>query len=201
MSPGSAWAVLPVKRFEAAKSRLATILSGTERAALARSMFDHVMGVLGRSPSLSGIVVVTDSDAVAAAAHGRAIVLRDPPGSVALADPVDFALREVGERGAARAVVVVSDLPKITDADVARMLDVLADCDLVLAPDSGGSHTNALAVRLGLGFRTSFGHDESLRLHRDRASRAGLSVRLVESATLAFDVDTPEDYARLVSGR
>jgi len=201
MSLGSVWAVLPVKRFEAAKSRLAPILSGTERAALARSMFEHVMGVLGRSPSLSGVVVVTDSDGVASVAGGRAIVLRDPPGSTGLADPVDFALREVGERGATGAVVFVSDLPNITEADVARMLGELAHCDLVLAPDGGGSHTNALAVRPGLGFRTSFGHDESLRLHRDQAARAGLSVRLVESATLAFDVDTPEDYARLVAGR
>lgn len=200
-SPPTVWAVLPVKRFEVAKSRLASVLSGAERARLARSMFEHVMGVLGRSPLLSGVVVVTDSTDVAGAVGGRAAVLRDPPGARTLADRVDFALRDVAERGAAAALVLVSDLPKVTDDDITRLLDELGRCDVVLARDAGGAHTNALGVRLGFDFRTSFGSDESFRLHREAAARAGLSVRLVESPTLAFDVDVPEDYARLESLR
>ena len=42
-------------------------------------------------------------------------------------------------------------------------------------------------------FPTSFGSVDSFQRHCDDAARAGLSVKVAASATLAFDVDTPED--------
>jgi 2-phospho-L-lactate guanylyltransferase len=196
------WGVVPAKRFDAAKSRLARALSPTERAAFARSCFEHVIGVLARSPALSGVIVVTDSADLADLAASRgAVALRDPENPRTLAAVVDHALDELVRRRADSAIMLVSDLPEVTDDDVGRLVAELERSDVVLARDAGGAHTNALALRLGSGFRTSFGADDSLRRHRETAERAGLRVSDVDSPTLAFDVDTPEDYARFVARR
>jgi 2-phospho-L-lactate guanylyltransferase len=196
------WGVVPVKSFETAKSRLVPVLSADDRRELARAMFAHVLEVLGASPALSGVLVVTDSADVAHAAERLgASAVRDPEAVTSLADCVDYALHELERRGATTAVVLLSDLPHVTQDDVAELVERSMRFDVVLAPDKDGDHTNALALRLGLGFHTSFGTANSLSRHRETAERAALSVSVFESPTVAFDVDTPEDYERLLASR
>ena len=149
------WGVLAAKSFGNAKSRLGGVLSDAERRAFARSTFEHVLGVLGSSPSLSGIVVVTDSDEVGSLAESSgAMALRDPPGASTLAHCVDHALDEAARRGARAAVVLLSDLPGVTTRDVEDLAAALAGADVVVAPDKGGEHTNALALRFPRRFPT-----------------------------------------------
>jgi 2-phospho-L-lactate guanylyltransferase len=194
----SAWGIVPVKAFESAKSRLAPVLSTHEREQLAQSMFDHVISVLRASPDLSGVVVVTDSTRVADAANrALAHTIHDPEGTKSLADCVDRGIEEARTRNADDAVVLVSDLPEVTIGDVALLVETLKRFDVAIARDRGGEHTNALALRLETHFPTSFGAADSFRRHCDTATRLGLSVSAIESPSLAFDVDTPEDYARL----
>lgn len=196
------WGVLPVKGFEAAKSRLAPVLSVAERAILARGMFERVLGALLACPALSGVLVATDSAEVASLAEQRgAKPLRDAASVRTLADVVDAALDELGRYGARAALVLVSDLPDVSVDDVNWLVTELGRFDVVLARDARGSHTNALGLRLGTEFRTYFGSAESAADHVRGAKDAGLSIESVESPALAFDVDTPEDYARLVSRR
>src|SRR5690348_10510844 len=53
------WAVLPVKRLDVAKQRLAPVLSNAERMMLARTMLHDVLLTLAATPELRGIVVVS----------------------------------------------------------------------------------------------------------------------------------------------
>jgi len=194
------WAVVPVKAFEAAKSRLAPDVSPAERERLAESMFQRVSAVLSRSPELSGVLVVTDSARVAAVADRLGVAsLRDPEAAPTLAHCIDHALEELRRRGATHGLVVVSDLPALADEDVQGLVERLKEHDVVIAPDKGGHHTNALALRLEPPIRTSFGSTDSLRRHGESAERAGLSIGVFVSPSLAFDVDTPEDYAEFVN--
>ena len=72
------WALVPVKSFARAKSRLAGVLGPAEREALARSMFEHVLRVLASSGEVGGVTVVTDGDDVATLARSLgAAVMRD----------------------------------------------------------------------------------------------------------------------------
>jgi 2-phospho-L-lactate guanylyltransferase len=198
----SIWGVVPVKAFESAKSRLAAVASPEERERLAQSMFEHVISVLRAARELAGVLVVTDSARVAEeAVRTGASAVRDPADANGLADCVDHGLNEVQKRGAGAALVLVSDLPEVTPGDVALLVDALRRFDVAIARDRGGEHTNALALRLETRFPTSFGADDSFRRHSETAERAALSVTVVESPSLAFDVDTPEDYARLNRNR
>ena len=72
-------AVLPVKRFELAKSRLRDALAPEQRRELAHAMAADVLDALGSASGLDGVVVVTNDAAVRAhAASAGAEVLGDP---------------------------------------------------------------------------------------------------------------------------
>jgi 2-phospho-L-lactate guanylyltransferase len=191
------WGVVPVKRFDAAKSRLSSVLGDSERAALARSLFEHVLTVLGSCPELAGVSVVTDSAEVAdlAAARG-AVAVRDPEGTDALSDKIDFALDELAARGVDAAMVLMSDLPDLRVADVQLLTAELARVDMVIVRDARGEHTNALCLRLQPRQPTAFGARDSFQRHCQAAALRGLSVATPEVPTIAFDIDTPEDLAR-----
>jgi 2-phospho-L-lactate guanylyltransferase len=199
----TAWAVVPVKSFETAKSRLAGVLSAGEREALAREMFAHVLSVLSITEGLAGVLVVTDSPGVADVARkGGAVPVFDPRSATALRDCVDFGLEEIRQRGATLGLVLMSDLPALTASSVRALLHELERFDVVIAGDTGGRHTNALALRLRTPFPTSFGDPDSFDRHVQTAKRANLSLSVLtlpspERDALAFDVDTPEDHERL----
>ena len=88
-------AILPVKRFRAAKQRLGASVGDQKRAELAQAMVADVLGALARSASLQLLIVVTDEPSVAVAARGQgALVLPDT------ADAGQSAAVEIGVRHA-----------------------------------------------------------------------------------------------------
>jgi 2-phospho-L-lactate guanylyltransferase len=194
------WGVIPAKCFATGKSRLAEVLEPAGRAALARALFEHVLGVLASSPALAGVAVVTNSDEVAGRARARgALVVRDPIGAGTLADRIDAALSVLAERGAGAAAVFMSDLPNLTGQDVQRLAGELGRVEMVIARDERGAHTNALGVRLSRRQPTHFGAANSFERHCAAAERAGLSLAIAKSPTLAFDIDVPSDLERLIA--
>jgi 2-phospho-L-lactate guanylyltransferase len=202
------WALVPVKRFDQGKSRLGEALSADARADLARSMFDRVVGsVLGglaEAGDLGGTLVVTDGDDVAdrAAIHGaQAMIAAGVGPGRKLGAIIDEGLRELTARGAEAAIVIMGDLPSLEADDVRALAALLGTHDVVIAPDAAGTGTNALAVHLPAPMPTRFCGGESLADHvRDAADR-GLRVAMCERPGLGFDVDQPDDYARLSAGR
>src|SRR3954452_18487014 len=76
------FAVLPVKRFDAAKQRLRAALAPSARRALARAMVHDVVDALDRVAGIERIVVVTAEDSVRALAAPRGdAVIDDTEGS------------------------------------------------------------------------------------------------------------------------
>jgi 2-phospho-L-lactate/phosphoenolpyruvate guanylyltransferase len=195
-----AWAIVPAKSLLHGKSRLRPVLGDEDRARFARRLLDHVLDVLAAC-ALDGVLVATGGDDVAALAMLRGVhVLRDRgPGS--LADVVDRALAEVASRGAASAVVLMADLPRIEPADVAALLAALDDHDVVLVPDHLGHHTNALAIAPPTAMATCFGRADSFAAHRAAAVASGLRATFVDSERIAFDVDVPADHQQLTAPR
>jgi len=194
------WAVVPAKSWQQGKSRLRPVLDDGERARFAQRLVEHVLDVLGVC-GLDGILVATGGDDVAALAGARGVdVLRDR-GEGSLADVVDRSLVEVAARGAATAVVLMADLPRVEPADVAALLAALDDHDVALVRDHLGRHTNALAMSPPTAMRTCFGRDDSFAAHEAAARDGGLRVAVVESARIAFDVDVPADHRELTTPR
>ncbi len=184
------WAIVPMKRYGEAKSRLAPILSPAQRAAFARETFLSVLACV--AAEVDGVLVATDGEDVAAdaRAHGAEVLL-DAEGRVPLRAVVDRAVRHLVAPGRARVAVVLADLPELGRDDVRALL---APSGKVVAPDAAGLGTNALVVPLGTEVRTAFGSGESFRLHRE-------GTTVVRRDGLATDIDTPEDWYRWRASR
>lgn len=194
----STWALVPIKGFDHAKSRLSDVLGPEERARLARELLEHVVSVLREAPEVDEIAVVSDSDDTRAHAERLGLLaLSDPPGTPGLARVVDAALDDLANRGAEKAVVCMSDLPELTREDIADVLHALKESDVVLVPDRLGEGTNVIALAPPTVLPSCLGHEDSLRRHLLQAQELGLSVSVQLSSSIAFDVDDPVDLARL----
>lgn len=181
--------VIPVRPLGQGKTRLSPILSSPARAELARAMFAHVLGVARQLAPVH--VISRDADVLALAQHP----LRE------LGEGLNPALEQAArELGGDRPVLALSaDLPLLSAQDLAAMVALLDEADVIAAPDRAGRGTNALLLaRPGL-IAYRFGPD-SLSAHRGAATAAGLRFTCCERPGLASDVDRPEDLALLPPG-
>ena len=192
------WALIPVKSFEQAKSRLSSALSAAERARFAEDLFVHVLEAAMSARLIDRVAVVSNSEPVLAAAEARgALGLPDHPRGTGLANVVDSALRELEARGAARVIICMSDLPRVSPIELDAVVGALEHVDLVLSPDAAATGTNVIGMAASGLLPSCLGHDDSLVRHRARARELGLQFRILKSPGLALDVDTPEDLERL----
>lgn len=193
------WVVVPVKRFSLGKSRLASVLGERERKRFATRLFDHAIESVLAVDGLSGVLVVTDCAEVEVRAHAAGADAIVDEAASTIGEAVRIGLGRVTDRGAARALVLMTDLPLLHPSDVVAMLAALETGDVAVAPDTRDVGTNALALRTPLAMDTLFGTGDSFPRHLAEARRKGLREAIVRAPGLLFDVDTPDDYRRFLA--
>lgn len=168
-----------------------------ERERFARSLFDHVVGVLRNAPAIDHVAVVSDSETARAHAESLgAVALEDAPDARSLAVVIDEALRQLVERGATSALICMSDLPDLRNDDIASVIRALSESEVVLVPDRLVEGTNVIAMTPADALPSCLGHVDSLARHLARAGDLNLTVSVQLSSGIAFDVDQPSDLAR-----
>lgn len=176
--------LVPVKDFRRAKVRLAPVLAGPERAALARRMATRVV----RSAAPLPVAVVCDDVAVASWAEQLGAEVIWAPGS-GLNAAVGAGVAHLAGLGADPIVVAAGDLPHADGlAWVARFAGV------TVVPDRRHDGTNVIAVPSASPFPFAYGPG-SYRRHLAIARGLGLPLRVVYAPHFALDVDLPEDLA------
>lgn len=191
-------AVLPVKRFQAAKARLADDgLSAGERLALTTGMLSDVLAALRRCQHVDDIVVVTSEPGAESLARGAgAQVLADSPQdghSEAAARGVEWAIAD----GAFAVLLVAGDTPALDPSEVDRLIDSVGDSpEVVIVPDRHGEGTNALLLQPPDAISPAFG-EGSRKRHEELARQAGVTVTVFECRSLSLDVDTMSDLREL----
>ena len=189
-------AVLPVKSFTQAKRRLRFELPANDRRTLVEAMFADALVALGRVPALERVIVVS-GDHVAqriAGGYGASVVDDDERGhNPAAMRGIRFAL----EHGIERALLVPGDCPMLAPRDIDSLLaHSRVERSVLIVPDRHGTGTNALLLTPPDVLAPSFGPD-SRRRHLADAQVHGVPAEVVELASLALDVDTPEDLEAL----
>jgi len=191
------FAILPVKRFVAAKARLGDELSGGTRRALTEAMVTDVLMALRRTDGVHEVLLVTSEPAAEAIGRGYgARVLHDD------AEAGQTAAAQIGiahalEAGATRVLLVPGDCPALDPADVERLLAGAAPAPSVaVVPDRHGTGTNALVLTPPEVIAPAFGPDSRER-HEQAAAAAGVPYSIEDVPTLALDVDTADDLAAL----
>jgi 2-phospho-L-lactate guanylyltransferase len=176
--------LVPVKGFGVAKRRLASVLTATQRAELARAMAERVIAAAHPLP----VHVVCDDEEVAtwAEAAGTQVLWRPGHGlNGAVADGV----RTLAKLGTTDVLVVHADLPLAHDLPA-----LLRPGIITLVPDRHDDGTNVIALPAQLDFRFGYGPG-SFHHHVVEARRHGLGVRVWRDRALGLDVDVPADLA------
>jgi 2-phospho-L-lactate guanylyltransferase len=196
MRPDAVWAVLPVKAFDDAKSRLAAVMSAGQRRDLARGLMLHSLGALQACRGVDRVLAVSpDEEALELAAAQGGETLRDS--GAGLNPALEEARRHAVERGATGLLVLASDLPLLVASDLDAMFEE-EHGSIVIASDRHRQGTNALLLRPAGAIEFSFG-ESSYQRHLDLAARAGLTPIEVFRTGLAFDIDLPRDWHDLMS--
>lgn len=194
-------AVLPVKRFGAAKQRLAQDFASGTRRALVEAMVTDVLVGLRRAKEIDQVLVVTGEPAVEALAHGYDADTVSDPEDRSHSDAALLGIREAIARGARRIVLVPGDCPAL---DPRQLDELLLDEErtdpegpsVVLVPDRHGLGTNGLVLTPPDVMLPAFGPGSSAR-HQQGAEAAGARLRLEEVPSLVLDVDTADDLQAL----
>ena len=191
-------AVVPVKSFANAKKRLSQSLASGSRRSLVQAMFSDVLGALRRMEGIDAIAVVTDDASAESLASGdRMTVLRDDRrAGQSAATEIGIAYAE--SHGFERVLLVPGDTPLVDPTEVDDLLRRCArdETQVAIVPDRHGAGTNALVIAPPGCFRPSFG-EGSLDRHLELARERELVHRVEEVASLAHDVDTPDDLVTL----
>jgi 2-phospho-L-lactate guanylyltransferase len=187
-------AILPIKSFDEAKQRLRDELDPTPRRSLVEAMFSDVLIALRRATLVDQVLVVSADNVAQRIAGGYdAMVVQDE----------DLGHNQAAAQGASRAMelgvdrvlMVPGDCPLLNPAELDELLRRPAPSPSVLiVPDRHGTGTNALVVTPPDAFVPAFGPGSHER-HRQHAAGAGIHAETVEVASLALDIDTPEDLA------
>jgi 2-phospho-L-lactate guanylyltransferase len=191
------WAIIPAKPLVRAKSRLAGVLSPSQRRALCLEMLGRVVKAVQATPGLRWLVISRERRALRLAREGGGWALLDR--SQDLNASLAQAARWCADRGASALLVLPSDLPLIQGQDISAMLELAQEegC-LVVSPCSRQEGTNALLIRPPGALDFTFGPG-SFQAHLRQAQQRGLAVHVFLSPRLALDIDTPEDLAAFLA--
>ena len=197
-------AIIPVKRFGAAKQRLLEVLDAAERAGLVEAMLTDVLDAASRSERLGRVVVVSgDSRAEQSPYAPRSA---PPRRSRSCATPTTWVIprRPCSEwrgrrssaptpphsfRGTALCSIRSSSTPPWSAVHGDRV---------AIVPDRHGTGTNALVLAPPDAIAPAFGPGSCAR-HAELGQRAGHTVEVERLESLALDLDTPADLAEMIT--
>jgi 2-phospho-L-lactate guanylyltransferase len=185
-----------VKRFGAAKQRLAAGIDDARRAELIAAMLWDTLLAIRDTRSIERTIVVTGEPRATdiAVANGAAVLPdRDDKGH---SEAALEGIARAEELGAQCAVLLPGDCPLLDPRELERLLTGMPAHFVAIVPDRHGTGTNALALAPPNAIRPAFGEGSCAR-HVGAAREAGGPYALEELSSLALDLDTPADVVAL----
>lgn len=191
-------AILPVKRFVAAKQRLSDVLPGGTREALVQAMFSDVLVSLRHAERVDATAVVTLDPLAQARVRAERVLLLEDHDQAGQSAAVGLGIAHALEQGFDRVLLVPGDTPLLDPTEVDALLDAAAaqGSGALIVPDRHDTGTNAMVITPPDALAPSFGPD-SLERHVAAAEEAGLPHRIERVESLLRDVDTPDDLSEL----
>ncbi len=177
--------LIPVKRFTAAKGRLAGVVSDADRAALARWMASRVVDVVAEMPTF----VACDDDDVAEWAQERGAQVIWCAG---------LGLNGAVDDGVERIIAERFDHILIAHADLARpagLLDVARPGRITLVPDRRHDGTNVMSFPSPTPLRASYGGGSFSRHLTQALAYDGVELEVRSDPDLSLDLDTHRDLS------
>jgi 2-phospho-L-lactate guanylyltransferase len=191
-----ATAVVPVKRFAVAKSRLAPGIEETRKPDLVAAMVADVLEAIGAARLVERTIVVSQEPRAAelAAAAGADLLSDFDDASHSAAALAGIAAAEAA--GAGCVALLPGDCPLLDPRELDKMLTGVPDQYVAVIPDRHGAGTNALVLAPPSAIEPSFGEGSRAR-HVAAARAAGVPYGVEDLPSLGLDLDTPADIVAL----
>jgi len=192
--------LVAIKPFSEAKTRLAGVLSPTERRDLAEAMAHDTVALLVAHPEVSEVTVVSADerakqlalDCGAGFSDERTLTVQG------LNAVLEAILDTLAVESDLPLLIVHSDLPLLCAEDISvAIAHQRQSGGLVIGCDSRGTGTNALAFNAASRVPLQFGFDSCAR-HRQQAAAAGVAERVLLRPGMGLDIDGPEDYQTML---
>ncbi|MEM6580131.1 MAG: 2-phospho-L-lactate guanylyltransferase [Pseudomonadota bacterium] len=193
--------LMPLKDLVKAKTRLAGLLSTSQRRALAQAMAEDLLAMLTEHPAISRVHLLSDDPSAHLLAaryegqHWPDVSLPDR----SLNTQIRTAATEILNRSNEPLLIVHADLPLLGRADI--------DTAVALQRDTGGLVVGADRHRLGTNL-LCFDHncvpdfcfgENSCRRHLASAEARGFPAKILLRQGIGLDVDEPADLAELIT--
>lgn len=187
--------LIPVSMLDAAKSRLAAVLTPEQRETLTLITLGTVLHAAGPDA-----IVLTPDERVATFAAGKARITMETPGVKGLNPQLERAIEALMAEGDVtdRLLILHADLPLVRRSTLEALLAADAGPDSVTLVESPDGGTNAMLQHPPGRFPLSYG-SKSFGLHAAAAAAAGMTVNPMPGRELELDLDTPEDITELLS--
>jgi 2-phospho-L-lactate guanylyltransferase len=191
-----ATAVVPVKRFALAKSRLAPGIEETRKPDLVAAMVADVLEAIAAARLVERTIVVSQEPRAAelAAAAGADLLSDFDDAGHSAAALAGIAAAEAA--GAGCVALLPGDCPLLDPRELDKMLTGVPDRYVAVIPDRHGTGTNALVLAPPNAIEPSFGEGSRER-HVAAARAAGIPYGVEELSSLGLDLDTPADIVAL----
>ena len=187
------WAIVPCKKLEFAKRRLAPVLSVGERRCLVSAMLSDVLDVLMKNLALSGVAVISSDPDIADLARSFGVQRCLKDNDAGLSAALTLASGFLSKDGAKGILAVPGDLPLLAQSDVMRAIEAISASPAVaLAPDRHKHGTNLLAMKPLGAIQYLFG-GLSFQAHIAVARTGGIEPSIIQTESLGLDIDTAED--------
>lgn len=193
------WALVPLKDFASAKTRLASALSAEARRALALAMALDVATALVHSHTVARVIMVSDIPDLERLMGIEGVGHFDTRSAQGLNEDLEAAAAWSRTQGATHVLIAHADLPRLTPRAIDRFIlaaeDLPAYC-VRAAACKEGSGTNLLLAPLPLPLPLVFGKN-SLARFCQTAAVARVAIDVINDSSLAADVDEPGDFRAL----
>jgi 2-phospho-L-lactate guanylyltransferase len=185
------WALLPVKAFAKAKTRLRPALTADQCAALAKHMATDVVTALQNASMLQGITLLGEEPVVADFARELDCDYLAEASGTDVSSKLDNAADYLKLAGVDVLLVLPSDLPMLSSADIDQLLNRHKG-GVSICPASSDGGTNALVMSPPGAIKFCFGR-QSAKRHLEAADGAELRTEKISHTAFSRDIDTPED--------
>ncbi len=190
-------AIIPVKTFSKAKTRLGLSSEQTEKICVI--MLEEILKILSISPQIDKIIIVTkDRKALEVSEKFDTVQIIDDKES-GVNDAVALADEYLLKNGFEASIVFPQDIPYIKTQDIDFVLKFETDSNFaIIVPSRRFDGTNAL-VRNPINLMKTHYDEDSYKIHMSTAKEATRDVSLVFVKRIMWDVDNMEDLKFLLS--
>ncbi|HSK49521.1 MAG TPA: 2-phospho-L-lactate guanylyltransferase [Solirubrobacterales bacterium] len=191
-----ATAVLPIKRLDEAKRRLAVGIDDERRRALVSAMAADVLAAIGAARSIERTIVVSGDPVVQELANGAQAEVVPDPADEGHSEAALAGIARAEVEGARCVVLLPGDCPLLDPRELDSLLTAIPSDYVGIVPNRHGSGTNALVLSPPSAIVPAFG-EGSCERHVAAAREAGIPFAVEELPSLGLDLDTPADLIAL----